>query len=423
MRRATAFVAILLSLTLVVAACGKKKEAAKGPITIKIGVLTSFTGDLSPYGKPVAKGVELAVAALNDALKAANSSDTVQLVGQEDDLTTPAGGVEGANKLAADGAAVIIGPLASGVTIPVATSVTIPKGIVEISPSATAAALTNIEDNGFLFRTVISDFLQAKLLVPTMAKVFGKDATINVGARNDSYGGGLEDSFVSLWKANGGKVAAAVKWDPKAASFDSEAGQLVGGNPDGWLIVDFPETWKKSGTALLGTGKWDINKTFTTDGLKDGTLNKDAGKKLAEGLRGTAPGPSEAGSAPAATPFDALWKAKAGIPRQTFDAQAFDAAMIAGLAAIAAKSGAAADIRDHLKDVASAPGTSYTFENLAQAVKDLIAGKDIDYQGASSPCDLDDHGDLVPTGATYEIWKYTGGKVVVNETIKAGDIT
>jgi ABC-type branched-subunit amino acid transport system substrate-binding protein len=427
MRKATKIVALVAVLGLVLAGCGKSSNNAKkkstGPITLNLGVVTSLTGDLAPYGKASVKAVQLAVGLLNDALTAAGSTSKIKLVGSEDDLTKATGGVEAANKLVSEGATALVGSLASAVTIPIATSVSSVKNIVQISPASTAAGITSLKDNGYLFRSVISDFLQAKLLVPTLEKIFGKTAKINVGARNDPYGTGLEDAFSDLWKANGGTIGAKVKWDPKAASFDSEAQELVSGNPDGWLIIDFPLTWKKSGTALLQTGKWDIKKTFTTDGLKDTTLKKDVGNSLAEGLRGTAPGPSEKGSAPASAAFDALWKAKAKIDRQTFDAQAFDAAMMIGLAALAAGSAAGPDIRDHLKAVSSAPGTQYTFENLTQAVKDVIAGKDIDYQGASSPCDLDDNGDLVPTGATYEVWQYHNGKVVVNQTIKAGEIT
>ena len=74
---------------------------------------------------------------------------------------------------------------------------------------------------------------------------FGKGATINVGARNDAFGMALKQLFVTQFKKLGGKVGVNISWNPDQANFDSEMGQLVGGNPKGWVIIDFPETFQK----------------------------------------------------------------------------------------------------------------------------------------------------------------------------------
>ena len=64
----------------------------------------------------------------------------VEIVASEDDQTDAAPGVEAATKLVqSDGVQVIIGALASTVSLAVAESVTVPNQIVQISPASTSA--------------------------------------------------------------------------------------------------------------------------------------------------------------------------------------------------------------------------------------------------------------------------------------------
>ena len=93
---------------------------------------------------------------------------------------------------------------------------------------------------------------------------------------------------------------------PISPSYNSEAQQITSGNPDAFVIVDFPETFVKVGPALERTGNWDPAKTFITDGLADDTLVAE-NAELMEGIRGTAPGTPEEGAASQA--FDAAYKA------------------------------------------------------------------------------------------------------------------
>ena len=53
---------------------------------------------------------------------------------------------------------------------------------------------------------------------------------------------------------------------------------------------------------------------------------------------------------------------------------------------------------------------------MTKAVKLLVAGKDVDYEGAFSPVDFDARGDI--GSAVYEIWQYDGaGKISTLRTI------
>ena len=81
--------------------------------------------------------------------------------------------------------------------------------------------------------------------------------SISVAGRNDSYGDGLTQYFIEAWEAKGGEVTAdsPVLYDPEAATYDAEAGQITSEDADGYVIVDFPETFVKVGPALVRTGQ------------------------------------------------------------------------------------------------------------------------------------------------------------------------
>ena len=63
--------------------------------------------------------------------------------------------------------------MASSATIPMAQSVSIPNKIVQISPTSSAPQLTDIKDNGYLWRAYPSDTLQGKVLAQAAYDVFG----------------------------------------------------------------------------------------------------------------------------------------------------------------------------------------------------------------------------------------------------------
>jgi ABC-type branched-subunit amino acid transport system substrate-binding protein len=387
---------------------------------LRVGIVTSFTGDLSAFGQPLDQAARIAADLITESLERVGLDDvSLTVVASEDDQTQATAGVEAATKLVqSDNVSVIVGSLASAVTIPIAESVAIPNRVVLISPASTSPAISDLDDDGFVWRTPPSDALQGRVLAEALANEFGADATINTGTRNDAYGTALVGVFEEAWVENGGTIGRSVRWNPEAPTFDSEALQLAGGNPDGWLIIDFPETWARIGPALVRAGGWDPSLTFTADGLRSSTLPTEAGEQATEGMRGTAP-TSE--GAPAGDAFDTVFteRAAAGVTRQTFDAQAFDAMIVAFLAALRAGSSDPEAIRDNLQAVTSAPGTQVTFEDLDEAIRLLSRGEEIDYQGASGPIDFDENGD--PGSALYEIWRFEGGEIVTEDTVTFGE--
>jgi ABC-type branched-subunit amino acid transport system substrate-binding protein len=385
--------------------------------TLRIGDVLPFTGGLAAYGANLDRAVKVAVNLQNAALKKAGAASKirVQLVGSEDGQTQASASVEAATKLVKSNKAnVIIGEMASSATIPMAQSVTIPNHIVQISPTSSAPQISDIKDNGYLWRTYPSDTLQGKVLAQAAIDAFGKGATLNVGARNDAFGTALKALFVARYKALGGNVGVNISWNPDQASFDSEMGQLAGGNPKGWVIIDFPETFQKYVAALVRTGKWDASKTFVTEALRNTTVLDGFGSP-AVGLRGTA---ASAAGGPAGVSFAAYWKknVKGAKPYTGFEGTALDAANVAFLAALKSCSASPAKFKTKLVSVSGPGGTKVNYLQLKKAIQLLRAGKDVDYEGAFSPVDFAANGDI--GSAVFEIWKYSAaGKIDTLKTV------
>ena len=417
---ALAAVMTALVLALGLAACGDDDDdeggggGGAGKLDLTIGNLVPLTGDLAPYGPAGQKAGELAVQQINAAVKQAGASDTVTLA-TEDGQSSDQGGVQAARKLIADGASCISGDYASTATVADARSVTVPEKAMLISPASTADALTDLDDDGLFSRTAPPDGLQGTALADRMEKVTGglQGKTVNIGARNDLYGTGFADSLEAELQDRGATVAEKVIYDTEQPTYNSEAAQITSGNPDYFVIIDFPEPFDKVGPALLRTGKWDPKKTFITDGLSDATLPETVGTEVTEGLQGTAPG-AFSGAAPDA--FDKLYTQAPGPPRNLFDSTTFDDVMLCYLGAVAAGSTEGADIADAITAVTGPPGTKYTFEQLPQAIEALQNGDDIDYEGASGPIDWDENGDL--SRYVYDIKQFKNGKLVTLGTVE-----
>ncbi|MGH2994465.1 MAG: ABC transporter substrate-binding protein [Solirubrobacterales bacterium] len=403
----------VVGLALGLAACGGDDDgdgAGETTLDLTIGDSVPLSGDLADFGPPGDKAAQLAVSEINTAIKDAGVDHTVNLV-TEDNETNPQAAVQAARKMIdADDASCIAGAWASADSIPTFESATSREGVLQISPASTSDEITGLDDpDGLMNRTAPPDSFQGPTLANHIEEELGgaEGVTINVGARNDAYGTGLADTFGAAWQDKGGTIGEEVIYDPEQPSYDSEAGQIASGNPDGFVIVDFPETYNKVGPALVRTGDWDPKKTFVTDGLVSGDLAADAGADAVDGVRATAPGAPDKGS-----PTDQFDEAYSqfdprDVDRQTFDAQNFDAVILCYLAAVAAGSTDGTDMAAEVRDISGAPGDEYTYLTLPDAIEALQNGDDIDYNGASGEIEMDEAGDA--TAGVYDLFQYKAG--------------
>lgn len=419
--RLAAVIAVTFALSGTVAACGSSDDGSGGAsgattagggseLDLTIGSLVPLTGESSQWGPPFQKAGALAAEQIRGAIERAGARHRLN-VSFHDSQALPQDALQAARQAVSEGASCISGPPSSSAAVPVANSLAIRDGILMIT-TATSDQITGLDDpDGLVNRSDPPDSYQG----PTLAKVIeqsigGADGkTVNLGARNDAYGTGLADTFTAAWEAMGGTVGERVVYDPRQPSYDSEAQQLVQGDPDAFVIIDFPETYSKVGPALVRTGRFDPGKAFTTDGLYSNSLADDTGAEAIEGLRGTTPGAPRGATASRA--FRELFTSSAptDVPLEAFSAQHFDQIMLCYLAAVAAGSTDGTEMAAKVRDITRAPGTRYTWQQLPEAIAALERGEDIDYEGASGAIEMNDAGDA--TAGVYDVFEFRDGKL------------
>ena len=370
---------------------------APGAVTpLKIGVLVAFTGDLSDFGPAHENAARLAAKQINEA--GGVLGQPIEIV-TGDTGTDPTQGVQEARRLVeVEGVQVILGALASGVTLPIAESVSGPEGVVQISPASTSPALTEANDNDFLFRTTISDAAQGVVLAQlAQEEGFTVVCTMYI---NNAYGQGLSEIFAQNFEAAGGQVSAQVPHESEQASYQSELNQCTEGNPDAVAAIAYPES---AGVFLREAIEAGVTRFLFVDGTKSADMFEQLGWENFDGMRGTAP---FALDLPTGRAFDEAYAAEYGeTPPLPFMREMYDAVYLVALAAQRAGSTDPAAIRDALRDIANPPGEVVNpgTEGFQRALELLANGEDINYEGAAGPVDLDENGDTLIGG--IEIWR------------------
>jgi ABC-type branched-subunit amino acid transport system substrate-binding protein len=393
--------------------------SAKGPL--KIGLLLSYTGDLSDFGPAHENAARLAVKEINAAGGVLGAP--VEVV-KGDDATDPSQGVSEATRLInVEHVQVILGALASGVTLPVAESVTGPNHILQISEASTSPALTAAKDNDFLFRTTISDAAQGVVLAK-LATDLGLKSVCTMYI-NNAYGQGLSEIFTENFEKAGGTVTAQVPHESEQATYASELDKCTSGGPDALAALAYPQSGRVFLREAVEAGKV---KTFLfCDGTKSADMFKDLGWSTFDGMKGTAPYSLEvaAGSA-----FETAYTAEYGsTPPLPYMREIYDAVYLVALAAEKAGSTDPTAIRDALRDVANAPGETVApgTDGYKAALELLADGKDINYEGAAGPVDLDKNGDVL-IGAIEEWHVDAAAQDLVTDAVfrvdlKTGEVT
>jgi branched-chain amino acid transport system substrate-binding protein len=166
----------------------------------KIGALMDVTGPLASFIPPLMNAANFAIKNVNDGGGLLDGK-AVLVVGDSQAASQPA--VDAATKLVnVENVPIIMGALASGSTIAAASAVTIPAGVVQISPTATSPAMTDMKDGDHLFRLVPSDNYQGDVLAKIVLDEGVKKVAITYV--NNDYGVGIANTFNAAFKTAGG---------------------------------------------------------------------------------------------------------------------------------------------------------------------------------------------------------------------------
>ena len=167
---------------------------------IKVGSVAGVTGPIAELVAPIMGGRNLAAKHIN-AQGGLLGGDTMVMV-LADSQCDPKAGVDAGNKVVnVEQVVAIVGASCSGATNGMVQSVTIPAGIPSVSDSATAPSITDLKDNGLVFRTAPSDAYQGAALAQLAWDAGYRKLAVTYA--NDDYNAGIAGVFAASFEGLG----------------------------------------------------------------------------------------------------------------------------------------------------------------------------------------------------------------------------
>ena len=361
-----------------------------GDGVLRIGTLFPSTGVQSYLGAGQAAGVALAVKEINDAGGVLGKPVEV-LARDSGDVTTTTIESSIADLVSAK-ADVLIGPSSSVLAERVIPKIVVAK-LPMISPAATSARLSSAATQGYFFRTIGSAALEGSALAKTIG---GGKARIAIVYFDDDMGRAILGTMRGALAASGALIGVQ-KIDGATKDLAPIVAAVKAAQPDSVVFASpFSAMDQNTGmitqltAAGLGGAKLWLTSQNTADysqALPVGTLTNVTG--ILEGAQPTAVFAARiAAVAPAVT--DLLYAE-----------EAYDATIVAALAATVAKDVNGAAIAARLREVSARGVQCTTYRECVDALK---TSSDINYDGISGATTFDANGDTSP--AHFGLYRY-----------------
>ncbi|WP_411890341.1 ABC transporter substrate-binding protein [Yoonia sp. SDW83-1] len=343
---------------------------------VKIGVILGFTGPLESITPAMGDGAELAMTEVTESGALLGGAKVTSVRGDSTCIDAGAATTAAERLVTSDNVNAIMGADCSGVTGAILQNVARPNGVVMISPSATSPGLSTAEDDGLFFRTAPSDARQGVIMTEILQDRGISEVALTY--TNNDYGKGLADSFQAAFEEAGGTVTISAAHEDGKADYSAEVGALASAGGEVLVVAGYVD---QGGSGVirsaLDSGAFDT--FYVPDGMVGVKLNENFGDEL-NGSFGAYPGTDS----PGAAKFVEMASEAGFDGTGAFSPESYDAAALIMLAMQAAGSSASADFKDHVMDVANAPGTEIFPGELQKGLELLAAGEEIDYVGASA---------------------------------------
>ena len=355
---------------------------------VKIGFLGGFTGPIESLTPPIFDGAQLAVQQINEQ-GGILGGQTLVMPSADTTCSDASAASNAADRMVnTEEVTAIVGALCTGATIAAANNAGIPGGVVMVSPASTAPAVSELDDNDLVFRTVPSDAFQGEILAKLMLdKGFDEVAVTFV---NNDYGRGLADAFVEAFEAGGGFVAENLAHEDGRADYRSELGSLSGSGAETLVVLAYAD----------GSGQTVLRQAYESgmftqyagaDGMVGDRLVEAVGADVLEGMIATRPGSPDL---PGTELFNQAAEEAGFDPSAVFAAQAYDAAFLLALAIEQNGTAEREGLSAALRSVSSEPGEVILPGEWEKAVELIAAGTEINYEGASGRHEFDETGDV-----------------------------
>lgn len=381
------------------------------PNTVHIGLLAALTGTNATTGRRIEAGVRLAIEEINEA-GGVNGQQLALIMRdvRQGDPNHQSYVVRATQELVAANCVAIVGPATSRATL--FAKDTLVAAQVPLISLGSSPAITTLDDDDLIYRTIASDANQGRILGN---KIIGDGihhiAIINV---DDAYGSGLAQALANHYADLGGEVMATVAYPPsKTGDFDTEVAQLFNaGTPEAIAIIGFDLESAGIVQALDRLHLPSPPHLYGADSNHETTFLANAPPQLVLGMRGTAPLPPL--HRPQYQQFLKKLTAILGYPPEQYPETMYDAVYLSALAMAKARVNTSAGVVAYLREVSRPDSADAHTINIGTAeFKKALAlinadpGVDIDYSGASGEVDFDANGD-VNTG-NYVWWEVVQG--------------
>ncbi|MDA9717506.1 ABC transporter substrate-binding protein [Candidatus Pelagibacter sp.] len=341
---------------------------------IKMGIILGFTGPIESLTPAMAGSAELAFKEASDSGKLLGGQK-ISVERADSTCVDSAAATTAAEGLISNGVVAIMGADCSGVTGAIATNVAVPNGVVMISPSATSPGLTDLNDNGYFFRTAPSDARGGQILADITKD--RKVKSVAITYTNNDYGKGLADVYKAAVEAHGIKVTTVAAHEDGKADYSAEVATLASAGGDAVAVIGYIDQGGKGIIqASLDSGAFDV--FILSDGMIGDSLTDNFGKALNKSF-GSLPGSTGKG----AGVFADVAKAGGIDSSGPYTGESYDAAALITLAMQAGGKADRATIQQNVMAVANAPGKKIYPGELGKALDLLAKGKAVNYEGAT----------------------------------------
>jgi ABC-type branched-subunit amino acid transport system substrate-binding protein len=354
--------------------------AAQAP-PIKLGTLTPLTGAGGSYGPSMRRAMEYVAQEVNAA--GGVLGRRVQLV-SEDDQTNPEAAVRAARKLIdVDKVVAVMGTWASAVTTAVAPLCWESKTfLTTVSGSDT---ITQLPHQGYLIRTQPNTNLQIGKLGDFLVSL--KVKRVFVLAAQTPFALPSQKRLQEILPKGGAEVVGGVIYDREKTTFRSEIDQALRTNPDMIYLngytpdctIVMKELFKAGYTGAKVAQGYAVNQKLLESvpaEVTDGTYTAT---------------PSPAVDSPG---YKRLAAFLGSGDLDPYSCQCHDQISLVLLAIARAKGEATgAVVRDTVRKISQ--GSGVKVDSAVEGLKLLAQGKEINYEGASGPCDFTEIGDIL----------------------------
>ena len=354
---------------------------------IPLGSLTPQTGAGGPYGPAMAKVIRAVVDEINGHGGVLGRRFELSA---EDDETNPDAGVRAARKLIdVDKAVAVLGTWASAVTTAVAPLCWDSRTM--LFTVSGADSITKLPHQGYIIRTQPNTLLQAKrasgfLLEQGGRRMFALSAQTPFAV--DSY-----NAMAAGLQAGGAEALGDVVYDAAKSSFRSEVDQALRTKPDSVYLNSYTPDLIVLLRELYRAG-FDGRK-LTLGYAANAKLLEALPADVTEGLLSYAPSP-DLGS-----PAYAAVRQILGAEPDPYSCQVYDHVSLVALAIAKAGTASGQAIHDTVRSVSQGDGQRVT--SAVEGLQLLASGKDVNYDGASGPCDFLPSGDIADCKFRFEV--------------------